>query len=842
MTPRPSWYWWDDDEDDDAEEGAYGDRSDHDGDGGDTDDDSDSDDLDVSSLLRGKDERDPDRTRYYTRLHLDPNCDPGEISRAYKALSRVVHPDKQAATGGWVATTTLSSSISDKEDPLPSGANDDEGSNKNAIAAAAAAATSADDDLVLRSAAEDAFVELQRCAEVLSDPVLRLAYDVGGVSAVRLVQRSQQLQQQQPQNQPPHDTHSHNLYRKLSQAHTREEAVAYIRQALNEHRRREKQRHRGTRKGKHSGRIELDASLTAPYADWEREGGSNLSVVARRQVSARHSIYATASHRLQHGGLGQVSGSVGTELVVASSSVPPPSGSGNNNNNQNGASGQSGGTTTYAMDARFTESPRAFGVPSSKTATSATATAAPIVGFRTSRQLATGTTWVWGMSGRIRDRRTWNYTLVSHRLLQLQWPPWCGMMALPWNTTRQSSRTNDNDHNDNDDGNDDEHPHHRDDAAPQPLRVHAMLRWGWQAGTQRLGFVVAQFRTVGTSAADPLYRLRFSLNTPCVLKVSYRGCPGATASSSSPPMSSDNDESGTWTVTYSAGWGWLWNRFKVTRSFRVGGDSAAVSSSRWVCRYGVKYDSRALLAMLPTAGNALGAGPDGVPTLWTLLLHLHSPEWSIRIPIHLTAAAVVVPPSAAAMVLLLVWQWLRGMLEGWHLDNNSDIAARGASATAEAWAPSKGGTESVIASMTTKASDVVRHVAAKKRALELQSDGLVILSVAVNGERRESLTKALQFWISDGSLNVPMLHMVQPSAESRRPPKRESLWRRWWVRWVPPPPARSECSRPHVRLDLRYQYRGFVYDAQFSGDDEHLVLPVKDACRATRLGRSHEVQ
>lgn len=112
-------------------------------------------------------------TDLYACLNLDTSCDRSDVQKAFKALSRQFHPDKQAAS-------------------------------------------------------EDTFRQIRQAHDVLVDRVLRMVYDDSGLAAVDLVWRSHN------KTEDPSKPQARDLYVELQQAPDQEEALKILHQALDQ--------------------------------------------------------------------------------------------------------------------------------------------------------------------------------------------------------------------------------------------------------------------------------------------------------------------------------------------------------------------------------------------------------------------------------------------------------------------------------------------------------------------------------------------------------------------------------------------------------------------------------
>jgi curved DNA-binding protein CbpA len=699
-------------------------------------------------------------TRFYTLLGLRPDCTLEQVQRSYKLLSRVFHPDKAglSSTAAGIARS-LSHELDDSDD--------------------------------------DTFIELQRCVEVLSDRILRLAYDMGGTAAVLLLQ--QRYSQSSPSSQHSEEASSASsarydggrsrkkqdandendargsgggtqnpLYVSMSNAASEEEAVRLLLRALAEFRHDEKQRELH-RKRQGRGVSQLDMSIQCPLAGWERES-AGLSVTAKKSMAPHGSVAATASHRLQHRGLGQISAGLGCEYL-RHEAWPSRSSS-------SASTSHRSGTSSYAADAWFVLGSRLIKDIWGLTLPS------PNWSFRTTRELSSGTVVAAGLSGNLLQKQSWNYSVTSYRYIYL--------------FSRDESSQSD---------------------GSSRAQLQALWKCGVQAATGRLGFLVAQLRTADPEAAQ--CHARFSLTSPYPLKVECR-------------QAAHNTPAGGLAVSVGVGWWNLWRKLKVTWCQRLG-------RGRITVRYGIKYDGRAAAGLvLLTNGDAVPGGSGSVP-LWTVVTHLYTNDLSIRVPIHLTPCAAAAPTAAVWMITLLVSQFLEPLLED-IVHTNHKKSSRGDYLLAST-------RNSISQSLATSDPVALRGVADKKRELERKTDGLVVLSVTVDGIQDDVLVDLLQFWTVQSSLNVPVAEIRDFFVNDRDVVSGDDVpwpWRTQWswqslfssLRKSTRGPPDANATRTDSRhTSIRYQYRGWSYESVFDEHDERILIPNNSIARTTRLGR-----
>mmetsp|Transcript_21959 Transcript_21959/g.51673 ORF Transcript_21959/g.51673 Transcript_21959/m.51673 type:complete len:649 (+) Transcript_21959:51-1997(+) len=174
----------------------------------------------------------------YAVLKIDKNAGHDEIQKAFKSLSRNFHPDKRRKAG-------------DKE------------------------------------AAEDFFVLVKKAHDVLSDQVLRLAYDHGGLLAVEILKRSQVKASQSEddddagdgaaQHSAQHDEGNH--YEQLRKSKSDHEAARFIRNLVD--------RYRAERSLMQKSAIGVSGELKQRY---DRKNGLQGGMGGSLRVSAHRSL------------------------------------------------------------------------------------------------------------------------------------------------------------------------------------------------------------------------------------------------------------------------------------------------------------------------------------------------------------------------------------------------------------------------------------------------------------------------------------------------------------------------------------------------------------------------
>jgi hypothetical protein len=299
------------------------------------------------------------------------NASTADIVRSYRQLSRVFHPDK------------LSSSSRHEDTDV------------------------SDDD------PNTTFVAIKQARDVLSDPVLRLAYDIGGIQAVTLIKRSQSESSHRRHPQPAaasyesntddddydrddHDdddssTDQKDLYSELQAAPSLAHAESVIQQALDEYRWQQQQA--PTRSQLISATLKVP--LTIGEDKWELRPDQHVafSFLSKRQVANSTAISVSASSTVQSTAKTDMNTALGIQYQPTRGTVVSVDTTLNHTNDKN----------------------------------------TPHVSIRTWRKLGDGTLWVAAVAGKLQyPLHEWNYSLASFRNLQWQ----------PYSTKRVATATN----------------------------------------------------------------------------------------------------------------------------------------------------------------------------------------------------------------------------------------------------------------------------------------------------------------------------------------------------------------------------------------------------------------
>ncbi|GAX11570.1 hypothetical protein FisN_22Lh265 [Fistulifera solaris] len=254
---------------------------------------------------------DNDKEDLYALLNLSHSATATDIQRSYKRLSRVFHPDKSP------------SKIVD---------------------------------------AQKTFVAIKQAHDVLVDPILRMAYEYGGLRLVALIKRSQASS---------NNGSSSDLYKELQKAKTKEDAVSLLQQIVDQD--------KWTRQSTEHATAELSTNVTFPY-EYNNQHKAELTSTAvqfqsRLRKGDEWSCTIGGNASMQRTGMADTSTSL-------SADYQPQRG------------------THVTMDSSFRP-----GQPF------------PNVALRSSRQMADGTFVVAGLGGNLQSRQTWTYSIVSYRNL-----------------------------------------------------------------------------------------------------------------------------------------------------------------------------------------------------------------------------------------------------------------------------------------------------------------------------------------------------------------------------------------------------------------------------------------
>jgi curved DNA-binding protein CbpA len=432
-------------------------------------------------------------TCLYTLLNLNPDKATYEdIQRSYKQLSKIFHPDKQL----------------DKEDKVT---------------------------------AQTSFLLVKQAHDILSDRVLRLAYDHFGVAAVNIVKRSQQQRSQQQARENSqkqkddndndeeessqhdenndHDDNDDNdtdkdLYQTLQEA-TPEQAVLILQQAMDE-----------SEADQHASSPHFDASIDLPlhihYDDYDNNTssskGNDIRLPVERDTAQVHFHCRSQPTPHLQASLGATSSMQRTAETDISLSAglnyqPAPASSVDVNVNMNHA-----------------------------------AQSMPQVSVRTQRQLASGTVASIAVGGSLKSYQTWTYSASSFRTLQFY---------KSSNKSKSKRKRSNNNNNNN---------------SEEPTKLQAFWRISL-AATGTLNYAMASIR----SMKFPQWRCRIS-SSALPLKVSYQQ--DAKAS-----LYMAWSTAGVWSrikITTASQWG----RWKVRYGIKYDGGSQYTNGMPWtvVCK------------------------------------------------------------------------------------------------------------------------------------------------------------------------------------------------------------------------------------------------------------------
>ena len=453
--------------------------------------------------LEGLDGGDAD-VDLYGVLNVSSHVSTAEIQRSYKKLSRVFHPDKQS-----------------------SGKDDD---------------------------AQKTFLAVKQAHDVLADPILRLAYDVGGLLAVALIKRSQAASHSQAarRSQQQHQSETNNrneeddfdeyeainLYSELQAARSQADAAAIVQEALEEYRWHMSQHHAhkntATRTSLGSN-MELSHTFSkdaSPSSVLEREF-SSLQFQSSRQIGTTTTVTLGATSQVQPNALTDVNTSLGLAY-------------------------QPNRGTNVSVDTVLLR-------------------AAPQVSIRTSRQMGNGTFWVVGLAGSLatphnsnsNNKNNWNYSLISYR-------------NILW-----------------------EHPEllQTDKHKKEPIKVQASWRLGLRPTTGQVQSVMATLKTL----QFPQWTCRLGLGA-FPLKISYQ------AAETNAPYLAYSWGVMCWRLKLA----WLWrpsSRWKVKYGIKYDGRALFSGDCPWVAVFQVSCADEWTLSLPIGLRNELRVVPGVITVL-----------------------------------------------------------------------------------------------------------------------------------------------------------------------------------------------------------------------------------
>lgn len=603
-----------------------------------------------------------DEIDLYSVLNIPRTASTPEIQKAYKSLSRHFHPDKRRVA-------------SEKQD------------------------------------AQAIFVRIKQAHDVLTDRVLRFAYDHGGMIVVEMVKRSaaktsadsddnDNPDNQDQENNNNDDDHSdENYYESIRRAKSRSAALKIVRQLLRAY-----EHHQAL-----SHRTPLEATWTqnscynsfAPHPPYLASESTTMRLdCSQIPVNKQMDVSLNCTTQVQRTSTAALTTQVGL---------------------------------AYRPDVATAW--HAFGAAS-------TTGAKPQVTIQTSRRLLDKSMVTVGAGGSLAGSglSTWACTLASSRVILLG-----SLIGRP--------------------------------STAEDVKLHASWRLGLGLATGHLQSIMAQIKTTHF----PQWKFRVGLGAGgdggSLIKVSY-----------------NHAAEHSFHCTYS--WHWLWYKAKITKEEAL--------DDYWSLRYGVKYDYR---------GASLGQP-------WSIVLHLHSDEWTLRLPIDVVYRSEW---PVTTVLSFLAATWLENFLEAYATSNNK---------MENAW------TSSRVATTTTTTSpfrQVVARVGQQKRTKEAKSQGLVFLTAVWNdfgasSTREEDVTDLLQYWTVEGQLRLATsrARWSAPWTDQSTPTRQTGWWWRWWTlsskqllqrykRWREPPMENS--------LYVRYQYHGKVYEVEIHSDQEEVVFP-----------------
>jgi curved DNA-binding protein CbpA len=399
----------------------------------------------------------------------------------------------------------------------------------------------------------------------------------------------------------------------------------------------------------------------------------------------------------------------------------------------------------------------------------------PQVSLRTQRQLASGTVASIAVGGSLKSYQTWTYSASSFRTLQF----------YKSSNSSKSSKRNKN---------------KRSSNQEEPTKVQAFWRISL-AATGTLQYAMASIRTM----KFPQWRCRIS-SSALPLKVSYQ----------------QDAKASLYMAWSTVG---VWSRIKIMTAFQWG---------RWKVRYGIKYDGGSQYT-------------NGMP--WTVVCKLQSSDWTIALPIGM------MDPTDWPVVWLstmMVSFWVDSQLE--QLNINREIGGGGGHSHGKTSIPFAFNDSATNLSNALPYAEMIARVATKKKEMEAlrPGGGLVILRAVVvadgdgdhnsgkkNKGDHQDVTNALQFWVVQSRLSLPIQERqswwLQQQRTMEHTSKTSSLWTRVWCQLTgrPSRPSKKETEDAGAGvLTIRYRYGERVYEIVFEGDE--LIWLPND--RAKELG------
>lgn len=589
---------------------------------------------------------DTDTIDLYGVLMLERTADSPSIQKAYKNLSRHFHPDKRRTP-------------SDKEK------------------------------------AEAIFVKIKQAHDILSDRVLRFAYDHGGMICVEMVKRSQSKAGMDEQDEKENNRRGamdeedgENFYLEIKNAKSRTAALKVVRRLLREY-----EHHQAS-----SERTPLESTLTlnqcynrhAPHPPYLASENTTMRLETNQTINKQTDLILSCTSQVQRTSTAALTTQVGLGYRPEAA------------------------TQLHAF--------AAFGTGGNP----------PQITLQTSRRTYDKSMLSFGAGGSVANAASWACTLASSRVLLLG--SLLGRVATVDDT-----------------------------------KLHASWRLGLGLSTGQLQSLMAQIRT----SHFPQWKLRIGLDGP-LLKLSYN-------------HAAENSYHGT------LSWHWLWWKAKVTKEEPL--------NDHWSIRYGVKYDFRGLLVGQP----------------WSVLLHFHSDEWTLHVPIDLIYGSEWPVTSVLSFLAAHVFD---DYLETYAVPRK--LGDRERKLNIKETSPFEG---------------VMRRVAAKKREEEEQSGGLVFMSAVwkdFSASSREDVTDLLQFWTVHGFLRITPAS-ARWSASIVQSPEPAEAW--WWILyklvlrkyWRREPPLEES-------IYVRYQFGDKVYEVELLSDEETLCFPNPKATLMGQVG------
>ena len=777
---------------------------------------------------------------FYDLLNVDErSATSADIQRSYKALSRTFHPDKLSRLS---SASVFEDEKFDEED--------------------------------ISAQAQEIFVRIKLAHDVLTDRILRLAYDYDGFSAVSLVMRSQQHWQQKrdkrtkssasknheeddedvASNDSDNDEDDEygnspdSLYNALQKADSESDALKILEEALEEYR---AQQEASMKSHKQT----WDAGMDSPYylGILEEQQGQQVGL----DPDASSFSFNCRNHPIrERAGNSNMTMSMGVTNQIRRTATVDSSA-------QVGLDYQPTRGTHVSMDVMTQLTQLMTTMPSKKKKVAKEKqNQSPFsLSLRSSRQLLNGTSLIVSAGGNLASINSWTYSLATYRTLIFR-------KERRWQQETKFPKS----------------------SPPENTKWHA----SWRMGIRPVLFATAspsseplaetqqslqqqrlqqpverQYRKiltppsivflVGTlkSLCFPQYSIRLNLLSASPLKISYQ-------------TAERNSFYGSYQWTY----GFL-HRTKILYIWDL--------APHCNIRYGLKYETKPEAGLLgylqQQAGTIVSPIQSGVSP-WTILLQFQVHEWTIRLPLHLLQGGGVDIHTGKLVsrlgTLLLFQRFQENITNGWkQLLYKMTGISKPKESKRQFWtqwwiaegSDDNSDKDSMLSTVLLSSfSGVVANVASKKR----QRDGLIILRATWQCQKASSMasqhysghgdgadesdvdvTDLLQFWTVDNRLSVP-LHQTKPVNFRSSVPRRQQLqqqrtknWLNLLWSWLQPQRCLEENLPPGAAVSrhslvVRYQFQGRVYDYRFQDNEKNdlvLELPQPSAIELGLVGR-----